>query len=324
MEQIKAASGTDDETKLDPSTSTASPSPSRDSSISSLSKEKKSSKYKRKNSCKDDELDDGNHYQFRQTAPPTDQNNTNLASSGLIASQLVSLSSLSPIEEKGFHLPANCSVIQQQKQMKQSTCLNQQQQKSNNSANLKYAHSSQCSSSIFSACIAESGQPNDHQPREISPAQLQQQPNQKATNIHWTLYQNDLGYFSTEYGTNSGKQPAQFFPLIPGQHFHQFGRQLYQSNNDVNSHYQQPMQKMSTQPQQHPQQYHKKISKPMIEKRRRDRINRCLSLLKEIIIDSKRYPVANVSKIKTECFSCLVCVNLNLKYYICTEWLIYL
>ncbi|KPM08413.1 Transcription factor HES-1 (Hairy and enhancer of split 1)-like protein 1 [Sarcoptes scabiei] len=33
----------------------------------------------------------------------------------------------------------------------------------------------------------------------------------------------------------------------------------------------------------------------MIEKRRRDRINRCLNLLKELIIDSKRYPISNVS-----------------------------
>lgn len=39
----------------------------------------------------------------------------------------------------------------------------------------------------------------------------------------------------------------------------------------------------------------KKVSKPMIEKRRRDRINRCLNLLKEIVIDGKRYPVPNVS-----------------------------
>lgn len=39
----------------------------------------------------------------------------------------------------------------------------------------------------------------------------------------------------------------------------------------------------------------KKLSKPLIEKRRRDRINKCLRLLKELVIDSKRYPVANVS-----------------------------
>lgn len=39
----------------------------------------------------------------------------------------------------------------------------------------------------------------------------------------------------------------------------------------------------------------KKLSKPLIEKRRRDRINRCLRLLKELVIDSKRFPVANVS-----------------------------
>ena len=39
----------------------------------------------------------------------------------------------------------------------------------------------------------------------------------------------------------------------------------------------------------------KKLSKPLIEKRRRDRINRCLRLLKELVIDSKQFPVANVS-----------------------------
>ena len=38
----------------------------------------------------------------------------------------------------------------------------------------------------------------------------------------------------------------------------------------------------------------KKLSKPLIEKRRRDRINRCLRLLKELVIDSKRFPVPNV------------------------------
>ncbi|KAF7495155.1 Protein deadpan [Sarcoptes scabiei] len=44
----------------------------------------------------------------------------------------------------------------------------------------------------------------------------------------------------------------------------------------------------------------KKISKPMIEKRRRDRINRCLNLLKELIIDSKRYPISNYNKSRFE------------------------
>ena len=39
----------------------------------------------------------------------------------------------------------------------------------------------------------------------------------------------------------------------------------------------------------------KKLSKPLIEKRRRDRINRCLRLLKELVIDSKRFPLPNVS-----------------------------
>ncbi|XP_017486260.1 PREDICTED: enhancer of split m7 protein-like, partial [Rhagoletis zephyria] len=44
----------------------------------------------------------------------------------------------------------------------------------------------------------------------------------------------------------------------------------------------------------------KKLSKPLIEKRRRDRINRCLRLLKELVIDSKRFPVANLNKSRFE------------------------
>lgn len=42
----------------------------------------------------------------------------------------------------------------------------------------------------------------------------------------------------------------------------------------------------------------KKMSKPMIEKKRRDRMNKCLNMLKHVIIDSKQYPVANVSLTK--------------------------
>nr|XP_027198704.1 transcription factor HES-2-like [Dermatophagoides pteronyssinus] len=34
----------------------------------------------------------------------------------------------------------------------------------------------------------------------------------------------------------------------------------------------------------------------MIEKRRRDRINRSLNILKQLIIDSKRYPISNYNK----------------------------
>ena len=66
-------------------------------------------------------------------------------------------------------------------------------------------------------------------------------------------------------------------------------------NDDDNVHHHQNQSKISAIIQQQ-QPYHKKISKPMIEKRRRDRINRSLSTLKQLIIDSKRYPISNVSQ----------------------------
>ncbi|KAH9416572.1 hypothetical protein DERP_009935 [Dermatophagoides pteronyssinus] len=101
-----------------------------------------------------------------------------------------------------------------------------------------------------------------------------------------------ISHFQGFFAHQQQQQQQQAF------HYHHNNNHSQQQQHQDHHHQQQSSSSKTsaTNHQQQQQQYHKKISKPMIEKRRRDRINRSLNILKQLIIDSKRYPISNYNK----------------------------